>query len=116
MNVYGRDYHFALTVGATAEIAEMCPDGDISRLGDVFEGGYAKITRATAKFVVALSRGYEAQRAFFEDGYIPHPLTEEMVMTLDSKTFMALQAEAMVAFNSDQKGTVEVEAKKNEQE
>ena len=35
MQVHGREVGFRFTVGASAKISDLCPDGDISRLGEV---------------------------------------------------------------------------------
>lgn len=33
MQIYGREVGFRFTVGASAKISDLCPDGDITRLG-----------------------------------------------------------------------------------
>lgn len=115
MQIYGREYGFKLTVGASARIADLCPGGDLSKVGELMQGRYSKITRAGADFIVALSEGFETARKFEAPGYEPRPLSRELLMSLDPKTFTAVQQAAMDAFARDQRTTVEVEAsKKNE--
>ena len=64
MQVYGREVGFRFTVGASAKIADLCPDGDIERLGELLDGSYGQVSRDTAAIVVALSEGYEQAQRF----------------------------------------------------
>ena len=45
MQVHDREVGFRFTVGASAKISDLCPDGDISRLGEMLEGSYGKVVR-----------------------------------------------------------------------
>ena len=100
MLIHGKERGFALTIGATIEIAEFCPNGDISRIADaITKGGYARQMTNICKLIVALNKGYEERRAFEEAGYTPDPLTENEVRTLTTADLAILQAEAMAAFN-----------------
>lgn len=115
MQIYGREYGFKLTVGASAKIADLCPDGDLSKVGDLMKGRYSRITKTGADFICALSEGYEIALKYERPGYEPHPLCREMVMSLDPEVFAKVQQAAMEAFARDQKGSVQVEpAKKND--
>ena len=114
MQVHGREVGFRFTVGASAKISDLCPDGDISRLGEVLEGQYGKVARDSAAIVAALSEGHEQARSFEEPGYKPRPLTVDEVMTLRMDEFAKLQQEALAAWMEDSKPTVEVEPEKKE--
>lgn len=114
MQVHGREVGFRFTVGASAKISDLCPDGDISRLGEVLEGGYGKVARDSAAIIAALSEGHEQARSFEEPGYKPQPLTVEEVMTLRMNEFSRLQQAALAAWMEDSKTTVEVEPEKKE--
>lgn len=114
MQVHGREVGFRFTVGASAKISDLCPDGDISRLGEVLEGGYGKVARDSAAIIAALSEGHEQARSFEEPGYKPQPLTVEEVMTLRMNEFSRLQQAALAAWTEDSKPTVEVEPEKKE--
>lgn len=114
MQIYGREVGFRFTVGASAKISDLCPDGDITRLGEVLEGQYGRITRDTAAIMVALSEGYEQARSFEVPGYKPQPLTMEEVLTLRMGEFAQLQQAALAAWTEDSKPTVEVEPEKKE--
>ena len=45
MIINGKDRKFLLTIGASAEISDLCPQGDLARLGEVFNQSYAKQIR-----------------------------------------------------------------------
>nr|DAI28341.1 MAG TPA: hypothetical protein [Caudoviricetes sp.] len=122
MQVHDREVGFRFTVGASAKISDLCPDGDISRLGEVLEGGYGKVVRDTAAIIVAMSEGYAAALAFETFGRAdiggdwkpPRPLTVDEVMTLRMDEFARLQQAALAAWMEDSKPTVEVEPEKKE--
>ena len=114
MQVYGREVGFRFTVGASARIADLCPDGDIERLGELLNGSYGKVSRDTAAIVVALSEGYEQAQRFEDLAYKPRPLSVEEIMSLRPTEFMELQQAALAAWVEDKKTTVEVEPEKKE--
>jgi len=111
MQIHGRDVNFRRTVLGNCEIAEICPKKDINKLGDVFtKSDYATAQRAGAKFMVAMSKGYEMTKHYSDSEYVMRPLTEEEVLLLDSDEFNDLFMEAMNAFIADGKTTVQTEA------
>lgn len=115
MIIKGKERGFALTIGATIEIAEFCPNGDISRIADaITKGGYARQMTNICKLIVALNKGYEERKAFEGPGYVPDPLTERDVRALTTADLTELQAEAMAAFGRDAETTVETKPSKKE--
>lgn len=122
MQVHGREVGFRFTVGASAKISDLCPDGDISRLGEVLEGSYGKVVRDTAAIIVAMSEGYAAALAFETFGRAdiggdwkpPRPLTVDEVLSLRESEFFQLQQAALAAWTEDSTPTVEVEPEKKE--
>lgn len=114
MQIYGREVGFRFTVGASAKISDLCPDGDITRLEEVLDGQYGQITRDTAAIMAALSEGYEQARSFEVPGHEPNPLTVDELFSLRPSEFNALQREALASWAEDRKPTVEVEPEKKE--
>lgn len=114
MQVYGREVGFRFTVGASAQIADLCPDGDIERLGDLLNGSYGQVSRDTAAIIVALSEGHEQARRFEDPTHKPRPLSVEEIMSLSPADYMDLQRAALAAWVEDKKPTVEVEPEKKE--
>lgn len=122
MQVHGREVGFRFTVGASAKISDLCPDGDITRLGEVLEGSYGKVVRDTAAIIVAMSEGYAAALAFETFGRAdiggdwrpPRPLTMDEVLSLRESEFIQLQQAALAAWAEDGRPTVEVAPEKKE--
>lgn len=116
MLIHGREVKFLLTVGASCEIAEMCPQGDMKRLGELMNPEkLSDMQRVNAQIVCAMNRGYEAAREFEQPGYEARPITMHELMTLPPAVFNALVQEAFSTFTAGTKTTVEVEPdKKNE--
>lgn len=109
MIVYGKERYFKLTVGASAAIADQCPDGDLTRIAEVFAQPYAAKINFLAHFIAALNAGYERARAFEDPTYQADPLTVPQIGALDQDTFLALQHEAMASFNGDVNTKIETE-------
>ena len=117
MEVHGREIRFRRTVLGNCEIADLCPKGDINRFGEVLQKGtYSQQQMLGAKFMVALSKGYEMTRKYAEPDYTPNPLTAEEALLLDDQTFNDLFMEAMNAFIDDGKTTVETAPPKKAEE
>jgi hypothetical protein len=113
MKIFGNQYDFALTVGASAKIAEMCPDGDLSRIGEVLSGNnFSETAKNGAEIVVAMASAADDVKRF-EGVSVNRPaLTVEMLFALSQADFMAAMTEAMSAFGRDSKPTIEVEPSK----
>ena len=57
MEIFGEEYGFKLTIGASAAIAELCPDGDLARIEEVLdEKRVAKVINFTASFIEAMAK------------------------------------------------------------
>lgn len=117
MKIFGQDYEFRLTVSASTRIAELCPDKDLTRMGEIMSGTFSQMMNAAAELIVAMAEGYD--RYALRNGIkVEHdPLTKEMLFDLTTEEFKAIQLEAMKAFRGDIKPTVEVApGKKKEKE
>ena len=75
MIIFGKERGFSFTVGASVEIAEMCPDGDLTKIEKFLSGKYGRVTRNGAKLIIELNKAYEMQRSFEDETYKPEPLT-----------------------------------------
>lgn len=116
MEIHGRDVNFRRTVLGNCEIAEMCPKKDINKFEELLKSDYATAQNAAAKFIVALSKGYEMNQRFENPGYEMHPLTVDELMLLDNDEFNDLFEAALHAFANDGKTTVDAEAPKRKNE
>lgn len=111
MKVYGRDIKFKRTIQATCEVASLCKDGDAKNLDKLFDGKYQVSQVTAARFMVALSNGYETSQSYIKADYEPHPLTEGEALSLTEEEFDALFMEALDAW-SGEKPTIETEEPK----
>ena len=110
MKIGTRDYGFRLTVGASVEIAKLCPDGDLARIGEAVGKGYGDQALTMANVIVALNHGYVASEAF--EGRKAHSLTLENVLSLSPAVFADMSSEAFKAFMGDVDGEIEVATEK----
>ena len=113
MLIHGKDRQFFLSVQASLEIAELCPDGDLARIREVLTGNTTKAIRFIARFVAAMNRGYENNRKYEEPGYTPDPMTVDEVLTLSYAEMTALEDEALKAFYGDVKTEIETKELKD---
>jgi len=112
MELNGREVGFRRSVLATTKIAEVCPNRDISKLGDLLGADIVTAIDAAVAFVCALSEAYELHRKREDPAYIPNPVTKEELMDEDEETLMALVMAGVEVFHADGKVTVEAEAPK----
>lgn len=116
MKVHGREIKFLRTVGAVSEVAEVCPQGNISKLAELFKSeNTVTINDTWATLIVALNKGYEMAHRFADKKYKPNPLTKEECYTLSEDEFSQLMEEASEAWLGD-KVTIEVEESKKKAE
>lgn len=115
MEIFGHEYGFLLTVGASAKVSDLCPGGDLTRIGEAFgASSFGSTIRFVAEFIAALAKGYDDAERFAGRPVDHPPLTAEMVLALPSSEFNAARQEAMSAFGGSMKGSVEAEpSKKN---
>ena len=116
MQIHGREIGMRLTIGATLEIAKLTPHESIDEIGTLIENStFAGQMGLIVKFIAAMSKGYEEAKRFANQGYIPNPLTEEEILSLDMQTLSALQEAAFAAYRGDSEVTVEVDEPKKDE-
>ena len=118
MELNGREVGFRRTIWATNAIMKMCPNGDLSRFAEIFEGDTADRMIAMAGFIVVMSQADEQAKAFEAqrkgESYTPDPVTLDEVMNLeDYDLFAQLETEAAKAWTRDSEITVESEPPKS---
>ena len=96
MIINGREVHFLLTVGTTRRVSRLCPEGDISNIGLIFEGQSTdKIIDVIAELAAAMSEGYETRQRFANPSYQCRPLDKEEVFCMTMEELEELQKELM---------------------
>lgn len=113
MQIHGKDIRFRLTVGASAEVANLCPNNDLRRLGEVLDGTYAETVEKCAEFCEILNKWYVRSEKY--EGRSADSLSEGEVMSLTTSEYKALMMEAMASFRADMTAEVEVQSKNVEQ-
>ena len=112
MQIGKHDYQLMLTVGAADTIAKLCPDGELSRMGELLKAG--NTLDVVAELIVAMANGYDDFQTLMGEE-ITHPrLTKAMVMSLPFPELRKLQTEMVRKFAEDVTARVEVApSKKN---
>lgn len=111
MAVNNRDIRFALTVQAACEIADMCPDGDFTKILELLKSGsYAERLRNAAKFVEIMARGYDC--SLYGTNEAPQKLTAQKIQGIHPNRLWELAGAALQALFDGQGTTVEVEPSK----
>ena len=118
MELNGREVHFKRTIWATNAITKMCPDGNLQRFVELFNGDMAEQIFNMSAFISIMSQGYEQAEAFRAsrngETYEQDPITLDEIMALDDMDiFTELQNEAVKAWAEDGKVTVESEPVKS---
>lgn len=115
MEIKGREIRFLRTVQATCDLIDMCPDHDIERLPELFNGDLSKMMKNGAKFISIMNEGYEMNRAFNEEGYNPQVIQPAELLYLRQEQFQALLDSAMKAMtNGAEQEVLLEEPKKSE--
>lgn len=113
MQIRGREINFLRTVKASADISKLCPDGDLERIGELFDKVY-NVVEVGAHIIHYLNEGYEMNKHFDDPSYQPNIISIEEIMYLDEVTYQELMQSAMNSF-SNIETTIEIEeTKKNE--
>lgn len=115
MNIFGQEYEFLLTIGASEKIAGLCPDGDMTRIGEMLDAKTADLFDFFVQFILSMSEGSDENRRFWGKELNHDPLTAEKLRALSFKELKNIQAEAMKKFKEDMATTVEVAPPKKEE-
>lgn len=116
MKIRGREIKFLRTVKATSDIASLCPEKDIQRIGELFEGALPRTLLTGAKIIHYLNEGYEMNKHFENPSYEPQVLSVDEIMYLDDATFTELMNEAVKGMSNGAEQTIEVEESKKKVE
>lgn len=113
MEINGIERGFCYTVGASIDIAKICPGGNAARMNEVLQGEDSSAALLfIARHACILNKWYEKQREF--EGLEHHdPLTVDEVLLLSPIQFMELRQAINEAYKQS-KGEMELKpSKKN---
>lgn len=116
MVINGRECGFRFTISASIEVAELCPDKDISKLGELFkEESFKNSVIQTVKLAAILSKANEEAVAYDGSRKPEKPLTEGELLSLTQDKFYAVKDEIVKACIGDAARTVEIEPPKKKE-
>lgn len=102
------------TIGASAEIAAICPNKDIARVEEIFARPYPEMIKGVAVIAAALANGYEYNQLWENPGYQVKKYAPDMILGMTMDKITALQEDIVNAIQGGMKGTVETETPKTE--
>lgn len=113
MVIHGKEIGFALTVGASVNIAKLCPNNDISRIDEVIGSDYVSVVETTSKLMRWLNDGYVGLEKLA--GREAARITDEEIMLLTPKELTDVTQHLFGVLRSDSKPEIEVESKNAEE-
>ncbi|HIZ47660.1 MAG TPA: hypothetical protein H9810_02940 [Candidatus Gemmiger excrementavium] len=114
MIIHGKERGFFLSTGASIEIADICPDKDLKRVGEILQGSYGEVTMVGAEFIAIMNKAYESSLRYEQPDHPYDPITVDEVLSLSPTVYAEAMQAAMETFAQDSKQTVEVEPPKKE--
>lgn len=113
MIIHGKERKFMFTVQVALELAKICPEGNLERLGDVISNGdYTQSLPNIARFIVAMNMGYENAKKFENPNHEVDVITYEEVLNTDFNVVMQILDVAMAAYQNDSKREIKTQAAK----
>lgn len=113
IEVRGKAYTLAVTVQAYAELSELCPGKDFSRIGEIVGKPSGDALMITAKMLAIMSKASEQKKRFENPDYTMDPLKEEAVATLSLPEYIKLyEGFGKALQNAMGNQTVQVESEK----
>ena len=116
MKIRGKEVQFLRTVKATCELAKLCPDENIERVDELFNGTLPMTIETGAKIIHFLNEGYEMNKHFDDPSYKPNIISIEEIMYLNETDYTELMKSAMASFGLGTETTIEAESKKKEKD
>lgn len=119
MKIRGKEIQFLRTVKATCELAKLCPEENIERIDELFNGTLPSTIETGAKIIHYLNEGFEMNKHFNDPTYQPQIISIDEIMYLSEEDYVQLMKEAMAGFGIGTETTIEtvdVEKKKKEVE
>lgn len=116
MKIHGKEVQFLRTVKATSDIASLCPEKDIERIDELFNGDLPTTLETGAKIIHFLNEGFEMNKHFEDPTYQPNILSIEEIMYLDDATYTELMKCTMSGMNNGADTSIEVETSKKKEE
>lgn len=116
MNINGKNVDFMLTVGAAMQIAALCPDRDLRKIGDIMADTFGAL-KLTADMAEIMSRAAAAAHRFAGEPETDTVSVEELLaLDMTGGVYKEVTDAVFAAFNKGQETAVKtapVHGKKN---
>lgn len=108
-----RNIKFERTVWAERQLAKMCPNNDIKKLGEVITSDdFDKQIEAIESMIIIMNEAHERKAHFLDNSYEINVITREELENMTESELMELSNIAFADFNADGKTEIETEPKK----
>jgi hypothetical protein len=108
-----REIKFERTVWAERQLAKMCPNNDIKKLGDVVTSDdFDKQMEAIENMIISMNEAHERKAHFLDNSYEMHVITKEELEYMTEEELMELSNLAFADFLEDGKTEIATEQKK----
>lgn len=112
MIIHNKEYTMFGSVEAICTICDLCPDGKLERLTDIYEYPLPKMLDIVSKIIVALLNAGEKKKKYEIEGYKPHFIDEEEILSLGQDEILKLQTEMFGAIKKDSATSIETKESK----
>lgn len=113
MKIYGKEYGFFMSVGATAKLAKQCKDGKIENLSEIYNLPQGEQLEKVANLICILADAYEDKKFYEACGnYERQHLSVDAILSLPSDEFQAIQTEMLEAITKGAHREIETETAK----
>lgn len=114
MILHDKERRFKFTVNTAIEIAKICPDNNIERLGEVISGGdFTKTLPDICRFIIAMNHGYESAAKYEDPSHEIDVITMDELLNTEFEDIMKVLDAAMSVYENDSKREIKTEASKN---
>lgn len=112
-----KDIKFARTMWANIQLAKLCPNNDINRLGDVVStNDFVAQVDTMMSIIQILNESYERKAHFEDDSHEVDIITREELENLNEAELTLLVNKAFEVFGIDGETTVETVPEKTKKE
>lgn len=112
-----RDIKFERTVWAERQLAKLCPNNDIKKLGDVLTSeDFDAQMKAIEDMIIIMNEAHERKAHFLDNSYQMNVVTREELECMTEVELMELSNKAFSDYMEDGKTEMDIEPKKKSAE
>jgi hypothetical protein len=112
-----REIKFERTVWAERQLAKLCPNNDIKKLGDVLTSeDFDEQMKAIEDMIIIMNEAHERKAHFLDNSYQMNVVTREELECMTEVELMELSNKAFSDYMEDGKTEIDTEPKKRNAE